>query len=63
MAELNRSEKSDVGARATEPLSERLEYLRWRLDRATDAVEGRLELCLANARLARALGRSVLDEE
>jgi outer membrane protein TolC len=63
LADLKGSEKSYVGARATEPLTQRLDYLKWRLDRATDVIEGHLQLCLANARLARALGRSVLDEE
>ncbi len=61
--DLKATEKSYVGTRATESLAERLDYLRWRLDRSTDVIDGKLELCLANARLARALGRTVLDEQ
>jgi hypothetical protein len=63
LSELRKSERTYVGGRASGSLRERLDYLRWRLDRATDVVDGKLELCLANARLARALGRSVLDEQ
>ena len=61
--DLKSTEKSYVGQHATENLAERLDYLRWRLDRSTDVVDGKLQLCLANARLARALGRSVLDDQ
>jgi outer membrane protein TolC len=62
-ADLRTSEKSYLGPRADQPLAQRLEYLKWRLDRESDVVDGKLQLCLANARLARALGRSVLDEK
>jgi len=62
-AELKRTEKTYVGRNATGTLAERLDYLRWRLDRSSDIVDGKLQFCLANARLSRSLGRSVLDDE
>lgn len=42
---------------------ETLEYLKWVLDARLGVIDARQELCLSHARLIKAVGRSVLDEE
>ncbi|MBV9079570.1 MAG: TolC family protein [Elusimicrobia bacterium] len=63
LGELQSAEKSYVGAKAGAPLSERLDFLRWRLNRMVEVVDAKLERALANSRLCRSMGKSVLDEK
>lgn len=59
LADLNGSSKSYVGPnRNNEPLSQRLDFLRWRLERSVDVIDAQLQLSIANARLTRAVGKS-----
>jgi len=62
LATLERSRRPIFDRAGGGSLSDRVDYIRWVVDAKTSLVEAQYELCMANARLAKALGKSFLDE-